>query len=132
MRIVHEITAPATAMTSGRPYQNGPGFMGFTSAQIEVLICTDCAANHPELPVGLFDKKDAIYIEGDSKYIKEALQAALAGIESMESMMRKDYGDRRRTLCPNKCDGIDKLNGLHSIKCPRHPNYELFKKRRGL
>lgn len=130
MRIVFDITTPQQVSGGGRPYANLPGKQGFSSAQIEILICESPAANHPELTPGMFheDYHPAIHIEGDSKYIKRALRDALSVIDAQEDYMEKTLGAVRNSGCPKNYKGIEENNGTHAITCKRHPNYQHFKK----
>lgn len=126
MRIVHEITTPMQIGGGGKPYGNGPGKQGFVSGQVEMVICESPAANHPELPEGMFGGDEVIHIEGDTKYIIPMLKQFLGVLESLEEHWREKLGESRSTNCPDGCENIDQFNGTHEITCPRHVNYGKF------
>lgn len=131
MRIVHDITMPMQVGGGGHPYSNGPGKQGFSSSQVSLVLCESPAANHPELPPQMFSDDsgaEVIHIEGDSKYIIPMLEQALEMLKSIDSIGRDRLGEQRPTNCPDGCADIDKFNGCHEITCPRHVNYEHFKK----
>lgn len=127
MRIIHDVTTPMSASGGGKPYSVGPGKQGYYSMQVDLLLCEDCASNHPDLPEGMFGGDEAIYIEGDSKYIIKMLEDALAVLRLTEKYHRERLGEMRSTNCPDGCADIDKFNGIHEITCPKHVNYEHFR-----
>lgn len=130
MRIIHDVTTPMSVSGGGKAYSVGPGKQGYSSMQVYLLMCEDCAANHPELPEGMFGEDEAIYIEGDSKYIIKMLEDALSVLRYSEDYHRERLGEVRSTNCPDGCEGIDKFNGIHEITCQRHVNYEHFRAER--
>ncbi len=128
MRIVHDIETPMQVSCGCRPYVNGPGKQGYGYMRVDVLIVTSPASNHPELPEGMWGSHEAIYIEGDSRYIIKALEDALAQLRMMDTSMKERLGEVRPTGCPDRCGEI--VNGMHEISCPKHPNFEYFRKER--
>lgn len=127
MRIVFDITTPQQVGGGCRPYPAGVGKQGFFSAQVEIMAAESPASNHPELPPQMFDEeRSAIYIEGDSKYIKEMLRDWLSLLEMSEEHMLEEFGPLRSSNCPDGCAEIDKFNGCHEITCPRHVNFGKF------
>lgn len=128
MRIVYDIETPMQVGGGGTSYGNGPGRQGYNGTRLDLIITTDCAANHPDLPARMFEGEDnTIYIEGHSKYIIEMLEDLLRLVRDLDDWGREQYGDLRPTNCPDGCEGIEKFNGLHAVDCPRHPNYEILK-----
>lgn len=127
MRIVHDVNTPMQVGGGGSAYSVGPGKQGFSSSQVEIVICESPAANHPDLPEQMFGDDEAIYIEGDTKYLIPMLEQALDMLRCVDRVSREKYGEIRSTNCPDGCADIGKFNGIHEITCPRHVNYEHFR-----
>jgi hypothetical protein len=98
MRIVHEITTPMQVACGSKPYSNAVGTIGYNGIQVELTICTDCAANHPDLPPQMFGEEwdqEIIEIEGNGEYILAALKQAVSLIELLQQTARERMGEKR-------------------------------------
>lgn len=125
MKIVHEIESPMHVSAGFTPYRNGPGKQGFNGVQVDLFICSAMARNHPDLPAKIFNE-EAIYIEGNAKYIVEVLERALLLIKTTIDYGTEKLGPIRSTRCPDNCDDIDRFNGLHAVDCPKHPRHDVL------
>lgn len=127
MRIVHDVDTPMRCGGGGTPYSCAPGFQGYNGLRMDLLACTDCAGNHPDLPQGMFGGEgEVLHIEGDSKYVRKILEDLLHIVEITEKHYLEHYGENRTMGCPNCPDkGAGKY--LHAADCPKHPNYEVLK-----
>jgi len=90
----------------GHSYSNAPGKQGHSSTQIEILMCEDAAANHPDLPPQMFGDDEAIHIHGDSRYIIKMLEDALSVCRSVEDVSKERLGELRDTTARTDAKGL--------------------------
>lgn len=121
MRIVHEVDTPMQVGGGGRDRNSDPGKYGHNGMRFELVICTDLAANHPDLPPSMFaGNREVIHIEGEAEYIVEMLQSALDCVSGAVELAQK-AGPQRDLPCPNCDPETDYPNATHLMTCPLHP-----------
>lgn len=118
MRIIHDIETPTQVAGGADPYLNVRGWQGYNGARCEILITEDCAENNPKLPAAMFDGEEPIFIEGNSRYVIEALEKALSLLKSTVKLHQADLGPKRRTNCPNCKLDAPYTNATHKEDCP--------------
>ena len=128
MRIIHEIETPMQTWGNCDPYRNSLGSQGYNGARVEIMACTSAAANYPELPAQIFEWADdeAIYIEGNAKYVREMLATWIQIIDDLEEVHRARMGEHRSSNCPNCGPDDAQPNVTHLTECPQHVNHKLF------